>query len=188
MIDCPEGDYPKMPCVPAEEDHREKNIKVARIMNAMVSRPVGGAGMLTNAKAMESMKKEWKGLIDQGVFDLSVIREYYDVVREVRNIPNFRRKTHEENTRVVGWCLGTRRRTRHCFKIWGILLQLSKLPDGLTFWVALTDGMCKWLMQHRRISRPHCGVHLVGSSFQLKQFLRMIKNDGISSTDPWFAL
>ena len=38
MVDCPEGDYPKMPCVPAEEDHREKVVKVARIINAMVSR------------------------------------------------------------------------------------------------------------------------------------------------------
>ena len=38
VIDCPEGDYPKMPCVPAEEDHREKIIKVARIINAIVSR------------------------------------------------------------------------------------------------------------------------------------------------------
>ena len=40
--------------------------------------------MLSNAKAMDSMKKEWKGLIDQGVFDLSVIRDYYDVAREVK--------------------------------------------------------------------------------------------------------
>ena len=30
------------------------------------------------------MKKEWRGLIDQGVFDLSVIREYHDVVREAK--------------------------------------------------------------------------------------------------------
>ena len=50
MVDCPEGDYPKMPCVPAEEDHREKIVKVARIVNAMLSRPVGRAEMLTNTK------------------------------------------------------------------------------------------------------------------------------------------
>ena len=84
VVDCPEGDYPKMPCVPAEEDRREKLVKVARIINAMVSQPVGRAEMLTNTKAMDPMKKEWKGLIDQGVFDLSVIREYYDVAREAK--------------------------------------------------------------------------------------------------------
>ena len=61
-VDCLEGDYPKMPCVPAEEDHREKLVKVARIINAMVSRPVGRAEMLTNTKA-DSMKNEWKGLM-----------------------------------------------------------------------------------------------------------------------------
>ena len=161
-----------MPCVPAEEDHREKVVKVARSISAMVSRPVGRAEMLTNTKAMDSMKKEWKGLIDQGVFDLSVIREYYDVAREAKQkneevhmarahgiIAEKHSQLSEEDPRRKykgrGWCLGTRlrttRRTRHCFKIWGILLQLSKLPDGLT------DGMCRWLMRYRRISRPHCG-------------------------------
>ena len=64
-MDCPKGDYPKMPCVPAEEHHREKVVKVAKFINAMVSRPVGRAEMLSNTKAMDSMKKEWKGLIDQ---------------------------------------------------------------------------------------------------------------------------
>ena len=83
-VDCPEGDYPKMPCVPAEEHHSEKVVKVAKFINAMASRPVGRAEMLSNTQAMGSMKKEWKGLIDQGVFDLSVIREYYDVAREAK--------------------------------------------------------------------------------------------------------
>ena len=152
MVDCPEGDYPKMPGVPAEEDHQEKVVKVARIINATVSRPVGRAEMLTNTKAMDSMKKEWKGLIDQGVFDLSVIREYYDVAREakqkneevrvarargviVETVPTFGRRPTQKIQRSwgLGTRLRTRRRTRHCFKIWGILLQLSKLPDGLTF-------------------------------------------------------
>ena len=90
-------------------------------------------------------------LIDQGVFDLSVIREYYDVAREARQkneevhvarahviivekLPTFR-KNHAENTKVVGWCLETRlrtrRRTRHCFKIWGILqMDFSGCLDG----------------------------------------------------------
>ena len=76
QVDCRKGDYPQMPCVPAEERHREKVVKMAKFINAMV--------MLTNTKAMDSVKKEWKGLIDQGVFDLSVIREYYDVAREAK--------------------------------------------------------------------------------------------------------
>ena len=42
-VDCPKGDYPKMPCVPAEEHHREKVVKVAKFINAMVSRSWGGA-------------------------------------------------------------------------------------------------------------------------------------------------
>ena len=74
----------RAPGVPAEEDHREKVVKVAKFINAMVSRPAGRAEMLTNTKAMDSMKKEWKGLIDQGVFNLSVIRECYDVAREAK--------------------------------------------------------------------------------------------------------
>ena len=32
--------------------------------------------MLTNPDALASMKKEWSGLIDQGVFDLGAVREY----------------------------------------------------------------------------------------------------------------
>ena len=81
-VDHPKGDYPKMPCAPAEEYHREKVVKVAKFINAMVSRPVGR--MLSNTKAMDPMKKEWKGLIDQGVFDLFVIREYYGVARKAK--------------------------------------------------------------------------------------------------------
>ena len=66
-VDCrPTRDYPKTPCVPAEEHHREKVVKVAKFINAMVSRPVGRAKMLSNTKAMDSMKKEWKGLVRYG--------------------------------------------------------------------------------------------------------------------------
>ena len=200
-VDCPKGDCPMMPCVPAEEDHREKVVKVARIINAMVSRPVGRAEMFTNTKAMDSVKKEWKGLIDQGVFDLSVIREYYDVAREAKQkneevrmarapgtIVEKHSQLSEEDPRRKykgrGVVLGNQiKRTRRCFKIWGILLQLSKPPDGPIFWVALTDGMCRWLMRRRHMSKPHYGVHLVGSSFHPKPFLTMTKNDGISSKD-----
>ena len=35
--------------------------------------------MLKNPKAKASMRKEWLGLHEQGVFDFSVIREYHDV-------------------------------------------------------------------------------------------------------------
>ena len=33
---------------------------------------------------VEAMKKEWQGLIDQGVFDLSEIRKYHDVVCDAK--------------------------------------------------------------------------------------------------------
>ena len=58
MVDCPTGDFPKMPCVPAEEHHREKVVKVTKSMQ-WYHDPLGGP------------RWEWKGLIDQGVFDLS---------------------------------------------------------------------------------------------------------------------
>ena len=40
--------------------------------------------MLTNPDALASMKKEWSGLIDQGVFDLGAVREYDAVAREAK--------------------------------------------------------------------------------------------------------
>ena len=61
-VDCLKGDHPKMPCVPAEEHHREKVVKVAKFINTMVSRPVGRAEMLKAMDSMKNMKKEWKGL------------------------------------------------------------------------------------------------------------------------------
>ena len=90
-----------MPCVAAKAHHREKVVKVAKFINAMVSRPVGRAEMLSNTKAMDCMKKEWKGLIDQGVFDLCVIREYHDGAREAKQ------KNEEvhmaKRWRMIGW-------------------------------------------------------------------------------------
>ena len=38
--------------------------------------------MLTNPDALASIKKEWSGLIDQGVFDLGAVREYDAVAKE----------------------------------------------------------------------------------------------------------
>ena len=40
--------------------------------------------MLTNPDALTSMKKEWSGLIDQGVFDLDAAREYDAVAKEAK--------------------------------------------------------------------------------------------------------
>ena len=61
--------------------HREKAVKV---VHALVSRPVGRKEMLTNPDALASMKKEWSGLIDQGVFDLGAVREYDAVAKEAK--------------------------------------------------------------------------------------------------------
>ena len=77
--------YPSMPCVSSERiQHREKAVKVVRFFDALVSRPVGRKEMLTNPDALASMKKEWSGLIDQGVFDLGAVREYDAVAREAK--------------------------------------------------------------------------------------------------------
>ena len=40
--------------------------------------------MLTNPDALASMKKEWSGLIDQGVFDLDAVREYDAEAKEAK--------------------------------------------------------------------------------------------------------
>ena len=77
--------YPSMQCVNSERiQHREKAVKVVRFFDALVSRPVGRKEMLTNPDALASMKKEWSGLIDQGVFDLGAVREYDAVAREAK--------------------------------------------------------------------------------------------------------
>ena len=80
--------YPSMPCVTSERiQHREKAAKVVRFFDALVSRPVGRKErkeMLTNPDALASMKKEWSGLIDQGVFDLGAVREYDAVAKEAK--------------------------------------------------------------------------------------------------------
>ena len=76
---------PSMPCVNSERiQRREKAVKVVRFFDALVSRPVGRKEMLTNPDALASMKKEWSGLIDQGVFDLGAVREYDAVAREAK--------------------------------------------------------------------------------------------------------
>ena len=141
-------------CVPAEEHHREKVVKVAKFINVMVSRPVGRAEMLTNTKAMDSMKKEWKGLLDQGVFDLSAIREYYDVAREAKQkneevhmarahgiIVEKHSQLSEEDPRrkykgrgvVLGNQIKNQTSDAALFQDLGNSPATFKLPDGLTF-------------------------------------------------------
>ena len=74
--------YPSMPCVTSELiQHREKAMKVVRFFGV---RPVGRKEMLTNPDALASMKKEWSGLVDQGVFDLDAVREYDAVAKEAK--------------------------------------------------------------------------------------------------------
>lgn len=50
----------------------------------MVSRPVGRKEIMENKEAFASMQKEWKGQKDAGVYDMSAIREFDDVVREAK--------------------------------------------------------------------------------------------------------
>ena len=83
--------FPSMPCINSISKHRERYTYAdatnpmsayRNLFNAAVSRPVSRAEMLKNPKAKASMRKEWLGLHEQGVFDFSVIREYYDVKQE----------------------------------------------------------------------------------------------------------
>ena len=116
---------------------------MAKFINAMVSRPVGRAEMLSNTKAMDSMKMEWKGLIDQGVSDLSVIREYYDVAREAKQkseevhmarahgiiiVEKHLRREYKGRGVVLGNQIRNQTSDAALFQDLGILLQLSKLP------------------------------------------------------------
>ena len=71
--------FPLMPCVVRDEHHRPK-IGNYRFYNALVSRPVSRAEMLSDPEAMQSMLNEWGGLWAQDTFDGSWIREYDEVV------------------------------------------------------------------------------------------------------------
>ena len=98
-------EFPTMPCTPCEtsqhRDHIESSsFSSARLFNAMVSRPVGRAEIESNPKAKEAMKKEWRGLHDQEVFDFTVVREYDDVVAEAK-----RNSTEIHMARVHGICV-----------------------------------------------------------------------------------
>ena len=98
-------EFPTMPCTPCEtsqhRDHIESSsFSSARLFNAMVSRPVGRAEIESNPKAKEAMKKEWRGLHDQEVFDFTVVREYDDVVAEAK-----KNSTEIHMARVHGICV-----------------------------------------------------------------------------------
>ena len=96
--------FPTMPCTSASNNvHR---IKVPskglgnKLINAMVSRPVGRAEIESNPKAKEAMLKEWKGLRDQEVFDFTMVREYDEVVAEAK-----KNKKEVHMARVHGICV-----------------------------------------------------------------------------------
>ena len=98
-------EFPTMPCTPCEtSQHREhiepSSFSSARLFNAMVSRPVGRAEIESSPKAKEAMKKEWRGLHDQEVFDFTVVREYDDVVAEAK-----KNSTEIHMARVHGICV-----------------------------------------------------------------------------------
>ena len=75
--------YPRMPWIVDNDVPRQKAI-ITQFYNAMVSRPVSRSEMLSSPEALASMKKEWKGLWDQDVFDFSRVVEYDEIVREYR--------------------------------------------------------------------------------------------------------
>ena len=64
-----------MPWIVDNDVPRQKAIK-SQFYNAMVSRSVSRSEMLSSPQALVSMKKEWKGLWDQDVFDFARVVEY----------------------------------------------------------------------------------------------------------------
>ena len=192
-------DYPKMPCVPAEEHHREKVVKVAKFINAMVSRPVGRAEMLSNTK----VKKEWKGLIDQGVFDLSVIREYYDVARKAKQKNEEVHMARAHGIIVEKHSQLSEEDPRRKYKGRGVVLgnqiknqtsDAALFQDLATFeasrWAGFLGCLDGWDVQMADTAQAYIQARLRGPpcwSFHPKPFLRMTKNDGISSKDLWLV-
>ena len=91
--------YPRMPWIVDNDVPRQKAI-ITQFYNAMVSRPVSRSEMLSSTEALASMKKEWKGLWDQDVFDFSRVAEYDEILRE------YRTKNEEvQLARVHGICV-----------------------------------------------------------------------------------
>ena len=168
--------YPSMPCVNSERiQHREKAVKVVRFFDALVSRPVGRKEMLTNPDALASMKKEWSGLIDQGVFDLGAVREYDAVAREAKakgeeiHMARAHGICVEKHSQLPvgdpkrkfkgrGVLLGNQVKNQSfeaaMFQDLGTLLLHLKPRVGRIFWVVMMAGMCRWPTPFRRTYRP----------------------------------
>ena len=118
---------PCMPCAHQDFEHREKfgqsDMRFGKMFNAMVSRPVGRKEMLEDPDAKASMRSEWLGLHEQGVYDFPIVREYGDVVGEAKREgkevhmarvhgicveKNYLRKPLEESSKVEAFYLGTK--------------------------------------------------------------------------------
>lgn len=82
--------FPCMPCINHQEAHREKlngeanGINITKMFNTAVARRVGRKEMTENDDARKSMRKEWLGQHEAGVYAFSVVREYDDVVAEAK--------------------------------------------------------------------------------------------------------
>jgi hypothetical protein len=88
--DTPCQDFPRMPCTPAQQRHRDK-IHARDFVNACVARPVRPAEVKTNLKAQVAMQLEWDRLRavprdggKAGVWDESLVREWRHVRREAQ--------------------------------------------------------------------------------------------------------
>ena len=78
---------PMLPRMPCRNVHRERlKEKFPKFYNAMVSRPVGKKEMLSNPKALEAIKKEWRGLHRQYVFDMENVKEMDNVRAEAKGL------------------------------------------------------------------------------------------------------
>ena len=88
VADSGKSESPAMPVVPYSEDskHREKikDPKDAEWFAACVARSVGKREILSNAAAKASLDKEWNKLRRQGCWNEDMVREWADVVREVK--------------------------------------------------------------------------------------------------------
>ena len=71
-----------MPCVHQGFEHREKFGQSDVKFGKLFSRPVGRKKMMEDPDAKASMRNGWLGQHMQGVYDVSIVREYGDVVNE----------------------------------------------------------------------------------------------------------
>ena len=95
------GHVPAMPVTRGDGDsHRCKLDHHALYGFAMVSRPVGRAELAKSEKPQASMRKEWDGLILQGVWDTTAICEREDIAQEAR-----KKGTHVQFGRLHGICI-----------------------------------------------------------------------------------